>query len=270
MWACTRIDVESRPGRAPTWGMPDAPATYRFYGELAVWWPLISPPEEYEEESAFAATVLRSASIPVHEVLELGSGGGHNAVHLKAHFTLTLVDLADEMLDVSRALNPECAHQQGDMRTVRLGRSFDAVFVHDAVDYMVSESDLRAAIQTAFVHCRPGGVAVFVPDRTRETFVVETDHDGNDGSRGRAVRYLEWSWDPDPSDTWTQTEYTFLLRDSDGSVRVVHESHRLGLFGRDEWLRFLTDAGFVAEAVPEMTSEDRTPRTFFVGHRPPA
>ena len=169
--------------------MPDTPATYRFYGELAVWWPLISPPEEYEEESAFAATVLRSASIPVHEVLELGSGGGHNAVHLKGHFTLTLVDLADEMLDVSRALNPECAHQQGDMRTVRLGRSFDAVFVHDAVDYMVSESDLRAAIQTAFVHCRPGGVAVFVPDRTRETFVVETDHDGNDGSRrsGRAV-----------------------------------------------------------------------------------
>jgi len=62
----------------------DPPATYRFYGDLAIWWPLISPAEEYLEEAAFASTLLRSASIPVHEVLELGSGGGHNAVRLKA------------------------------------------------------------------------------------------------------------------------------------------------------------------------------------------
>lgn len=41
------------------------------------------------------------------------------------------------------------------MRTVRLGRTFDAVFVHDAVDYMTSEDDLRHVIETAFVHCRP-------------------------------------------------------------------------------------------------------------------
>ena len=56
--------------------MSDEPTTHRFYGELAVWWPLISPPEEYEEEAAFVASVVESASIPVHEVLELGSGGG--------------------------------------------------------------------------------------------------------------------------------------------------------------------------------------------------
>jgi hypothetical protein len=53
--------------------MSDAPATHRFYGDLAVWWPLISPPEEHAEETAFAATLLGSASIPVREVLELGS-----------------------------------------------------------------------------------------------------------------------------------------------------------------------------------------------------
>ena len=205
--------------------------THRFYGDLAVWWPLISPPAEYAEEAAFAATVLRSASIPVREVLELGSGGGHSAVHLKAGFAMTLVDLSDDMLDVSRRLNPECEHRRGDMRTVRLGRSFDAVFVHDAVDYMTTEGDLRRAIETAYAHCRPGGVAVLVPDHTRETFEETTDHGGNDGVDGRGVRYLEWTWDPDPADTWMLTEYAFLLRDGDGSVRVVHETHRLGLFG---------------------------------------
>ena len=247
--------------------MPETPA-YRFYGELAVWWPLISPPEEYEDEAAYLATLLGSASIPVREVLELGSGGGHNAFHLKDAFAMTLVDLSDEMLDVSRRLNPECEHVQGDMRTVRLGRAFDAVFVHDAVDYMVSEADLARAIETAFVHCRPGGVAVFVPDSTRETFEEETDHGGSDGADGRAVRYLDWTWDPDPTDTWALTEYAFLLRQPDGSVRVVQETHRFGVFGCDDWLRLLSEAGFDAEAVTEETTEDRTPRRLFVAHRP--
>ena len=143
--------------------MTDEPVRHRFYGDLARWWPLISPPEDYEEEATFAARVLGSASIPVREVLELGSGGGHNAVHLKSSFVMTLVDLSNEMLEMSRQLNPECEHQQGDMRTVRLGRQFDAVFIHDAIDYMTTESDLRQAIDTAFLHCRPGGIAVLFP-----------------------------------------------------------------------------------------------------------
>jgi SAM-dependent methyltransferase len=248
----------------------EPPPEHRFYGELAVWWPLISPPQEYAEEAAYLAGVLGSASVPVHDVFELGSGGGHNAFHLKAGFAMTLVDLSAEMLEVSRRLNPECDHHQGDMRTVRLGRTFDAVFVHDAVDYMTSEADLRQAIATAFVHCRPGGVAVFVPDHTAETFESASDHGGTDGIGGQGVRYLEWEWDPDPADTWTQTEYAFLLRDADGSVRVVHETHRTGLFSRDVWLRLLADAGFDPHAVTEQNTGDRTPRELFVGHRPPA
>ena len=130
--------------------MEGAPAAHRFYGELAAWWPLISPPEEYTEEAAFLGGLLRSGSPPAREVLELGSGGGHNAFHLKAGFSMTLVDLSGEMLEVSRRLNPECRHRRGDMRTVRLGRCFDAVFVHDAVDYMVSEAELSSAVETAF------------------------------------------------------------------------------------------------------------------------
>jgi hypothetical protein len=135
------------------------------------------------------------------------------------------------------------------MRTVRLGRSFDAVFVHDAVDYMVTEDDLHQAVDTAFVHCRPGGVAVFIPDQIRETFVEETDHGGHDGGDGRAVRFLDWSWDPDPSDTSISTEYVFLLRHADGSFDVVHETHCLGLFSRQVWMRLLTGAGFVPTEV---------------------
>jgi trans-aconitate methyltransferase len=242
----------------------------RFYGDLASWWPLISPVDEYVEEAGLIAQLLGSAAIPVREVLELGSGGGSNAAHLKQQFKLTLVDLSPEMLQVSQQLNPECVHQQGDMRTVRIGREFDAVFVHDAVGYMTSEDDLTAAARTAFLHCRPGGVAVFVPDEIRESYEPGTEQGGTDGPDGRGVRFLEWSWDPDPADTTTVTQYVFVLRDPDNAVHVVHEEHRFGLFDRQTWLDVLTAAGFQVEVTLETTDDDRTPRELFLAHRPVA
>lgn len=239
----------------------------RFYGDLASWWPLLSPPEEYAEEAAFAAAVIRRAARPVAEVLELGSGGGSNAAHLKASFAMTLTDIAPQMLAVSERVNPECEHVVGDMRTLRLGRRFDAVFVHDAIDYMTKVDDLRAAMETAYVHCRPGGAAVFVPDDTAETFVPATDCGGTDAADGRGARYLMWTWDPDPADTWTATEFGFLLRDADGVVRSLHETHRHGLFSLEQWLGLLAEVGFRPEPVAEVTSDDRPPRTFFLAHR---
>jgi trans-aconitate methyltransferase len=172
----------------------------RLYRDLAEWWPILSAPEDYVEEAAiYARELLARARRPVREVLELGCGGGNNASHLKRAFTMTLVDLSPGMLDASRALNPECEHAQGDMRTVRLGREFDAVFVHDAVSYMATGDDLRAAMRTAFAHCRPGAVALFCPDHTREGFRASTSCGGHDRP-ARSLRYLEWTFDPDPAD----------------------------------------------------------------------
>src|SRR4029453_13835101 len=164
-----------------------------FYADLAPWLPLISPPADYAEEAGFATSLLLTADGAVAHVLELGSGGGNNASHMKAHFAMTLVALSPTMLEVSGLLNPECEHVVGDMRDVRLGRTFDAVFVHDAIDYMTPEADLRRAIETSFVHCRPGGVAVLVPDHTAETFEPETDHGGADRADGRAARAFWWT-----------------------------------------------------------------------------
>ena len=191
---------------------------------------------------------------PLRTLLELGSGGGNNASYLKARFDMVLVDRSPGMLAVSRALNPECEHVQGDMRTVRLGREFDAVFVHDAICYMTSEDDVRQAIATAYAHCRPGGAALFVPDHLRENFSPSTDHGGHDGDN-RGLRYLEWTWDPDPTDTTYVVDFAYLLRSPDGSVHVEHERHVEGLFGRDEWLRWLEDAGFDPRVVPFDHSE---------------
>ena len=214
------------------------------YGELAEWWPLLSAPEEYADEAAFYTKTLQEACDP-REVLELGSGGGNNASHMKAHFDMTLVDLSEEMLNVSRKLNPDCWHQRGDMRSVRLGREFDAVFVHDAICYITSEPDLRRVFETVFVHCRPGGAALFCPDYVRETFKESTDHGGHDGD-GRSMRYMDWTFDPDPEDSTYLVDMTYVMRVGDAEPRVVQERWTEGLFAIPQWLALLADAGFEA------------------------
>lgn len=227
----------------------------KLYQEFASWWPLLSDPAEYAEEAAFFAKALIAAcKNPPQTLLELGSGGGNNASHLKSRFSMTLVDSSAGMLEVSQALNPECEHLLGDMRTTRLGREFDCVFVHDAIGYLTTEADLRKALETAFLHTREGGAALFAPDHVRENFRPSTDHGGHDGQE-RSLRYLEWTWDPNPSDTTYLVDYAYVLREADGSIRVEHDRHVEGLFGQADWLRLLSDVGFRANAVALEHSE---------------
>jgi SAM-dependent methyltransferase len=235
----------------------------KLYTDLAELGPLISPPSEYAEEAAFLRGVLDTAcSPPPRSVLELGSGWGNIATFLKRHFTLTLTDVAPRMLAVSRAANPDCEHVEGDLRTLRLGRQFDAVLIHDAITYMTTADDLRAAARTAYEHLRPGGAAILVPDEVSETFSAGAELHGGDGP-GRSVRYIEWSFDPDPSDTTYQIDYVVLIRDGAGELRIVHDRQVGGLFPREVWLSTLRDVGFD----PAIVTDDWG-RDVFVARRP--
>lgn len=233
----------------------------RLYEDLAGWFHLLTAPGDYAQEAAaYRRVMVESSRREVGDVLELGSGGGNNASHLKAHFRMTLVDLAPAMLEVSRSLNPECRHVAGDMRTVRLGERFDAVFVHDAVSYLPTEADLAAAAATARAHCRPGGVALFVPDFVAETFRPGTEHGGHDGPN-RSLRYLEWRWDPDPSDTTYLTDMVYLMR-SGQDVSTVFDRHVLGVFPTATWIRVLEESGFVARYLAAEQPDGDVPGMF--------
>jgi hypothetical protein len=242
------------------------------YGELAPWFHLLTPPEEYAGEAAAILELLRGhVDAPLETLLELGSGGGNIAFHLRRDLRLTLSDLSPAMLELSKTINPDLEHIAGDMRTLRLGRVFDAVLIHDAICYMTTEADLLAALTTAFEHLRPGGGAVFQPDHIRDTFEPGTDHGGEDesadadGRPGRALRYLEWTSGPNPDDTTYQVDYALLLRHDDGSVEVRQDRHLEGLFPEATWLLLLARVGFDAVA-----RTDAWDRTVFIGRRPGA
>ncbi len=215
------------------------------YTKYAEWWPLLSAPEEYAEDAIDYHRIMQTyhPGSP-SSLLELGSGGGNNASYLKEHYQMTLCDKSNHMLEVSRKLNPACEHIQGDMRSIRLERQFDIVFIHDAIGYMATEQDLKAALETAFVHCKPGGIALFTPDYTAETFRPATHHGGHDGKEA-SMRFLQWDHDPIPDDGQYQIDFAYLFR-SPGirEPEVVGETHICGLFSKEDWMQWLRDAGF--------------------------
>ncbi len=242
----------------------------RLYGELADWYPLLTPVADYAEEAAFYLRLFKThCQRQPQTLLDLSSGGGHNAAHLKKTLACTLVDLAPEMLAISRRINSECEHAQGDMRSVRLGRLFDCVLVHDAVSYMATRADLARAIATAFEHTAPGGVAMFQPDFVAETFEPGTETGGSD-AEGKGLRYLEWRWIPEVAQETYVTDMAYVLRDASGAVRLLHDRHTMGLFSRDVWLELITAAGFEPLAVPfEHSSYSDTGHEVFLGLRRP-
>lgn len=222
----------------------------RLYTDLAGWFHLLTAPQDYAEEAEIYRQAILAASDQVpRTMLELGSGGGNNASHLKTYFELTLVDISADMLAVSQKLNPECEHVLGDMRTVRLERLFDVVFVHDAIMYMQTKLDLSRVIETANLHCRPGGLILLAPDHVKENFKPSTSQGGHDGP-DRALRYLEWSWDPDPGDTTYTSDMVYMLRNTIGEITVIHDRHVMGLFPRQTWLVLLTSYDLQPQVIP--------------------
>lgn len=238
----------------------------RLYRDLAPWFHLLTAPADYAVEADRYRALALAACPDARTLLELGSGGGNNASHLARHFACTLTDLSPEMLEASRALNPGSEHLPGDMRTLRLGRTFDVVLVHDAVMYLTTEADLLLCAETAAPHLRPGGVALFVPDCTLEGYRPGVSLGGHDGADGRSLRYLEWSHAPGGA-TSAEVDFAIVLRHPDGRTEVVHDRHTFGLFPEATWVRTLARAGLEVTVHPQDADHEVAPQPVFVGVR---
>ena len=241
----------------------------RMYHDLAEWFHLLTAPEDYEEEAAlFYGTAKAALGREPASWLELGSGGGNNAWHYSRLVPeVVLSDRSEEMLALSRKINPKLEHVPGDMLTLRLGRTFDVVFVHDAASYLTTEDEVRQLAQTAAAHCKPGGVTLMCPDNTAENLVFDTDHGGHDGD-GRAMRYLEWTTAGKPGTYEYVVDYAYIYHEEGKPPRVEFDRHLNGALPEAVWLAALQDAGFQATTTPFIHSEVADGGVFFVGRLP--
>lgn len=182
----------------------------------------------------------------VRTLLHLGCGGGHDDFTLKKHFRVTGVDVSAAMLELARRLNPEVDYHLGDMRTVRLEKTFDSVIIGDSISYMVTREDLLAAFRTAFVHLRPGDILLTLAEETSESFQQNKTLCSTHIHGDVEVTFVQNYYDPNRTDTTYEVTLLFLVR-RQGQLAVEVDHHKLGLFGLDTWLELLREVGFGVE-----------------------
>ncbi len=242
--------------------------TPRLYDDLAHLWPVLSPPEDYTTEANIIRVLIEShqpapRNAGRSSILELGAGGGHTLSHLAPDYDVTAVDLSPAMLEQCRLLVPSAQTVLADMCDVRLGRTFDAVLAHDAIDYMQTEDDLRRAIDTAAAHLEPGGLFLVAPTYVAESFTDGESADDTNECNGLEVSFVSRVHRTSP----TTFEMTMVIMAKQaGRLTIADDRHTCGLFDTATWLRLLDVGGFDATVVEE-SGDEGLPFRLFVAQR---
>lgn len=219
--------------------------TFRLYTDLAWLWPMWGDAgAEYAHYCRHVTDrIRRHARRPATTLLVMGCGGGKNVLNLKRQFDVTGVDRSAAMLALAKDLNPECTFVEDDMRTCRLGVTFDVVLMDDAISHMSCREDFVAAFRTAHAHLNPGGILVVTPDVTTETFQQNKTATTPATRDGVDVVFVENVYDPDPDDERYETTILYLIREH-GRLRIETDHWTLGIFSLDTWRLVLRETGF--------------------------
>jgi SAM-dependent methyltransferase len=218
------------------------------------------------ECDAVAELFRRHASGAMHTLLDLGCGTAtHALMFADRGAVVTGVDRSPAMLALAgekavRSGARDVEFLEGDIRTLRLGRTFDAVVMLFAVlGYQTSDADVAAAMRTVAAHLRPGGV--FVCDLWFGPAVLATGTsdrekviDGPDGQLHRTS-----SGHLDAANHSCRVSFRTWRTTGDGIVDESFEEHTMRYFFRPELEAFLSGAGLKLCAVHPFENLDAAP-----------
>jgi SAM-dependent methyltransferase len=175
----------------------------------------------------------------VRSVLDLGCGTGRHAAGLSELFGCSAVgvDIQAGMVDYGR--NKYCGIElrQGDLRRIRLGRSFDLVTcLGNSLAYLHTDDELALATETFAAHTNPGALLV-VMTLMNHGPVGQHSYTLKTGSVKATVE-VDTTWDPVRRLQTTRRTW----HHQDGSLdQDLMERRVLAL---EDLQRFLRQAGF--------------------------
>ena len=116
----------------------------------------------YEGEVEYIDSLLQAYSVSGCELLEFGSGTGkHGRLLAEKGYNIKGIELSNSMVQKAQKTDGFTC-QQGDIRKISLGRSFDAVLsLFHVVSYQTTNADVQAVFQRATEHLEKGGLFVF-------------------------------------------------------------------------------------------------------------
>ena len=207
---------------------------------------LLYQDKDYAAEAAYVDALLQRHGIGGRELLEFGSGTGrHGRLLAERAYRVTGIERSAAM--VARAQpSPGFQCLAGDIRTVQLGRTFDAVLsLFHVVSYQVGNADVQAVFARAAEHLRTGGIFVFdvwySPAVHAQRPAVRVKRLSGDGVEITRLAEPELY----PNDNRVDVHYTIFARDTTtGAVHTLTETHPMRHFSLPELDLLAVGAGF--------------------------
>ena len=211
---------------------------------------------DYDAWARYYLALLRRAGFDGGPVCECACGTGSMTLRFaRAGLQLTASDLSGDMLriaqDKARRAGLRLPFVRQDMRDMTLHRPVSAVLACcDAVNYLLSEADVKAFFSAARRALRPGGVLAFdISSRAK----LEGMADGFYGEDRGDVAYL-WQNAYDRGSRVLTMDLTFFARESGDKYRRFDEQHLQRAHSADEIALWLNESGFTdINAYGEMT-----------------
>lgn len=221
--------------------------------------------KDYLAECNLLELVFRKHGIhDVKTILDLGCGTGNHLIPLAQRgYEMTGVDSSKAMLTrahhKAREQSLSVDLHEADLRTVNLGRTFDAVLMMFAVlGYQTGNSDVLGALQAARQHLEPGGLFVFdiwygpavLSERPSDRIKVI--------STGNSTVLRSTSGSLDVHHHLCHVEYHLWQLINTRLVAETHESHVVRFFFPMELEHYLSATGFdllQLGAFPELERE---------------
>lgn len=241
------------------------------FGNYARYYNLLYKDKDYAAEARYIHELIQKHHPGAKSIINLGCGTGNHDFELaRFGYEITGIDMSEEMLVAANArcksdnvTLPFPSFQKGDIRTVRLDKTFDAVIsLFHVMSYQTTNDDLQAAIATAKVHLAPGGLFIFDcwygPAVLSDPPVVRVKRLEDDSIS--VVRIAEPVMHP--NENVVDVNYQVMITDKlMGTVEQLRETHRMRYLFFPEIELFLHDVGLcIIDASEWMTGStpDRT------------
>jgi SAM-dependent methyltransferase len=202
--------------------------------------------KDCEAEVDYIDRLLRRYGSSGRELLEFGSGTGrHGRLFASRGYRVTGIERSGRMVALASAA-PGFQSRQGDIRTVRLGRKFDAVLsLFHVVSYQTTNEDVAAVFARAAEHLAAGGLFAFDVWYTPAVYTQRPQVRAKRVADGvlRFTRIAE----PvvHPNENRVDVHYTVIAHDvSSGSCQQFSEVHPMRHFSIPELDLFAAGAGF--------------------------
>ena len=231
----------------------------KVFGDYSKFYDLLYRDKNYATESKFVTDIIRQRVPNATNILNIGCGTGkHDGFFAEAGFTVTGIDLSEEMLEIARLNNkgPHFNYLRADARSFSINQKFDAVVsLFHVFSYQNLNCDARSFLNTIRDSLSPEGVGIF--DYWHAPAVVHQKPINREKVFASAELEIVRSTQSttDYAKSLVEVNFDFRIKNLVNSeLRSFKEQHRMRFFSCNEVEVLAEDSGLRAQHYAWMTN----------------